>query len=498
MTSGGLIAAACLASCSKTGQEKPNVIIIMADDLGCGDLSVLGSTMLETPNIDRLCRSGLNMTDGHAAAPTSTPSRFSLMTGLYPWRNREAEILPGDAKMLIRPDQPTIAKMMKDAGYATGAIGKWHLGLGNGNIDWNREIDPSPEDAGFDESFIIAATVDRVPTVYVDNGRVAGLDPDDPLYVSYETNFPGEPTLPENPELVTMKSSQGHSCSIMDGIGRIGYQKGGRSAYWNDCDMADVFLGKVKDFISGHSDEPFFLYYGLHQPHVPRTPHPRFAGMSGLGPRGDVILEADWCVGRLLDHLDSLGLAENTLIIFSSDNGPVLDDGYVDMAAENWGDVSPTLPYRGGKYSLFDGGTHVPFFVSWPGHIPSESVSGALVCQMDIFASLAELVGQKVPDGLDSQNTLDAFLGKDSVGRETLVLGSAGRFTLRSGRYHLIPPYDGPAVDPTGTETGNSDEWALYNLETDIFEQNNIIMEHPEKAASLKELYKDILFPALP
>ena len=251
-------AAAAAYGCSGKTDEKPNVIIILADDLGCGDVSALGSTVLETPNLDRMCQEGLNLTDGHSTAPTSTPSRYSLMTGLYPWRNRDAEILAGDANLLIREDQPTIAKMMKDAGYATAAIGKWHLGLGKGEIDWNKEITPNPGSIGFDYSYIIAATVDRVPTVYVENGKVPGLDPSDPLYVNYKENFPGEPTALTHPELMRMKWSDGHNCSVVNGIPRIGYQKGGRSAYWNDEEMADVFLEKVKGFISENKDRPFF------------------------------------------------------------------------------------------------------------------------------------------------------------------------------------------------------------------------------------------------
>lgn len=480
-------AAAAACGCSDEAQRQPNVIIILADDLGCGDVSALGSQVISTPNLDRMCSEGLNLTDAHSAAPTSTPSRFSLMTGLYPWRNSEAEILTGDANLLISEGQPTIASMMKDAGYTTAAIGKWHLGLGRGAIDWNEEISPCPNDIGFDSSFIIAATVDRVPTVYVENGRVPGLDPADPLQVSYTENFPGEPTAISNPELMRMKWSQGHSCSVVNGIPRIGYQKGGKSAYWNDEDMADVFLEKVRNFINENKDKPFFLYYGLHQPHVPRTPHSRFVGSSGMGPRGDVIVEADWCVGQLLDLLDETGLSENTIVIFSSDNGPVLDDGYVDQAAEKWGDISPALPYRGGKYSLYDGGTHVPFFVRWKGHIEPGSESDALVSQMDLFASLAALTGQETPEGLDSRNVLDALLGKSDKGREDLVLGSNGRLTYRLGDWHLIPPYEGPLKDATDIELGNSDSWALYNLGTDIHEDSDLSAQHPDKVREMQE-----------
>lgn len=481
-------AAAAVSGCG--GQEKerqPNVIIILADDLGCGDVSCLGSTVLNTPGLDRMCREGLNLTNAHSAAPTSTPSRYSLMTGQYPWRNRDAEILAGDANLLIREDQPTIARMMRDAGYETAVIGKWHLGLGKGKIDWNREITPNPNSIGFDYSYIIAATVDRVPTVYVENGIVPGLEEDDPLMVSYTENFPGEPTALTNPELMTMRWSDGHNCSVVNGIPRIGYQKGGKNAYWDDETMADVFLDKVKEFIGKNTGRPFFLYYGLHEPHVPRTPHPRFAGTSGMGPRGDAVVEADWCVNELLDYLDETGLSENTIVIFSSDNGPVLDDGYADGAAEKWGDLTPALPYRGGKYSLYDGGTHVPFFVRWTGHIKPGTVSDALVCQMDLYASLAALVGEKLPGGLDSRNTLDTFLGKSDEGREDLVLGSNERLSYRSGNWHLIPPYDGPERNTPNIELGNSRTWSLYDLASDIHEDINLAEEYPDIVSRMKD-----------
>lgn len=338
----------------------------------------------------------------------------------------------------------------------------------------------------------MAATVDRIPTVYVENGRVVGLDGSDPLEVSYTENFPGEPTALTHPERLRLKPSKGHSCSIVNGIPRIGYMRGGHSARWVDERMADEFLARAEGFIDDNRDRPFFLFYALHQPHVPRVPNARFAGKSGMGARGDAILETDWCVGELLRHLEELGLADNTLVIFTSDNGPVLDDGYVDHARELWGDVSPAKPYRGGKYSLFDGGTHVPLFVRWPGHV-RPGRSDALVCQMDLFASLAGLLGQPVPEGLDSRNTLDAFLGRSRRGRDQIVYGSMGRLTYRCGDWQLIPPFDGPAVDATDIETGNSDRWALYDLKTDVSQQRDLAAEQPERVAAMRARLQQIV-----
>ncbi len=247
-----------------------------------------------------MAASGIRFTNGYATSATCTPSRFALLTGTYPWRNENAKILPGDAPLLIDTTATTVASMLKKQGYATGVVGKWHLGLGNGNVDWNKAIARTPNDLGFDESYIMAATGDRVPTVYVENRHVVGLQASDPLYVSYEKNFPGQPTALTNPELMTkMKWHHGHNQSVVNGVPRIGFMKGGKSAIWTDETMAEVFLSKAKAFIDRHQNKPFFLYYALHEPHVPRVPGEKFAGKSGLGPRGDAILEADWCVGEI-------------------------------------------------------------------------------------------------------------------------------------------------------------------------------------------------------
>ncbi len=334
---------------------------------------------------------------------------------------------------------------------------------------------PGAKEIGFDYSCLIAATNDRVPTVYVEDGKVVGLDPDDPIEVSYEKNFEGEPTALSNPELLKMEWAHGHNNSIVNGIPRIGYMKGGKAARWVDEDMADYFVGKVKDFVSGHKNEPFFLYYGLHQPHVPRAPHSRFAGTTTMGPRGDAIVEADWCVGELIAHLEKEGLLENTMIIFSSDNGPVLNDGYKDDAAEKVGEHKPAGGLRGGKYSLFDGGTHIPLFVYWKGTI-SPVISDALICQMDLIASLGKLVNASLPEGLDSREYLDAFMGKKLQARENLVVEAQGRMAYRQGDWMMIPPYRGQERNLTGNELGNLPEYALFNLKEDKAQQENRVV----------------------
>ena len=471
--------------------QRPNILVILADDLGFGDVGFTGSKTIQTPRLDSLACHGLRFTNGYATSATSTPSRYALMTGMYPWRNKDAKILPGDAPLLIGQDQFTLPKMMQAAGYTTGAIGKWHLGMGNGNINWNDTIRPGAREIGFDYSCIIAATNDRVPTVYVENGLVVGLDPDDPIYVDYDHNFEGEPTGLDHPEMLKLHWSHGHNNSIVNGIPRIGFMKGGQKAQWVDEEMADYFVGKVKDFVEENKDRPFFLYYGLHQPHVPRAPHPRFAGSTTLGPRGDVIVEADWCVGEIIDALDSLCILDNTLVIFSSDNGPVLDDGYFDNAREMMGQHRPTGPLRGGKYSLYDGGTRVPLFFYWKGHI-EPAVSDAIVCQMDLLASLGELVGATRPEGLDSRNHIDAFLGHDPQGRSELVFEAQGRLGLRKGDYILIPPYDGPETNITGNELGNLDGYGLFNIYYDPGEINNLAAVMPERLEEMKQEFFEL------
>lgn len=468
---------------------KPNIVIIYADDLGYGDLSSYGGIDINTPNIDRLIKGGIKFTNGYASSATCSPSRYALLTGRYPWRNDRAKILAGTAPLLIGQEEGTIPKMLKSKGYRTGVVGKWHLGLGKGEKDWNKHISPSPNEVGFDYSYIMAATQDRVPTVYIENGDVVNLDPDDPLQVNYKKNFEGEPTGLENPELTTMKWHHGHNNSIVNGIPRIGFMKGGESAIWKDSEMAKQFLGVAQNFIKKNDDKPFFLYYALQQPHVPRTPSPEFVGKSGMGPRGDVILEADWVVGEFLKTLEKEGVLDNTLIVFSSDNGPVLNDGYYDQAVEKLGDHKPAGDLRGGKYSLFEAGTRVPFAVYWKSKI-SPGVSDALVSQIDIFTSLSHLVGSNMK-GPDSQNFLDVFLGRSDNGRNSLVLEATSRTAFREGHWVMIPPYDGPAINKkVNIELGNSNEFKLYDLRKDISQSENVASKYPD---TLNRLVKDFV-----
>jgi len=467
------------------------VILIYADDLGYGDTGAYGATEIRTPSIDRLAKDGLVFTSGYATSATCTPSRYALLTGSYPWRNKEARILPGTASLIIDTSQMTLPRMFREKGYSTGIVGKWHLGLGTGKVDWNGHITPGPNELGFDESFILAATQDRVPTVYIRNGRVVRLDTDDPIQVSYTQNFDGEPTALDHPELLRMKWDHGHNNSIVNGIPRIGFMKGGKDALWVDENMADTFLVRAQQFIIDHKDRPFFLYYALQQPHVPRTPHPRFAGTTKLGPRGDVIAEEDWCIGQLIRTLESEGMLEHTLIILSSDNGPVLNDGYVDGAVEMNGSHTPAGPLRGGKYSLFEGGTRVPFITYWKGTI-EPGRSDALVCQVDLLSFLEQLVGSE-SRGPDSEALLEVLTGRTQQGREALVLEASGRTALRQGSWKMIPPYEGAAVlQNVMIESGNADRYQLYNLDVDPGEKENLAESDPQRLEEMIALYSRI------
>jgi arylsulfatase A-like enzyme len=468
--------------------DHPNILLIYADDLGFGDITCNGAKPGLTPNIDRLRSEALNFTDAHSSSATCTPSRYALLTGQYPWRKRGTGVLPGDARLIIEPGTTTLASVLKNAGYRTAVIGKWHLGLGAGaNLEWNAEIKPGPLEVGFDESFIMAATGDRVPCVYVRNHRVVGLDPADPIEVRYDKPFAGLPTGKTDPALLRLHPSHGHDMAIVDGISRIGYMKGGKSALWNDETMAETFTREAVAYIKRHRSTSFFLYFATHDIHVPRVPHPRFSGKSGMGPRGDAIVEFDWSVGEVLKALDETGLAENTLVVLSSDNGPVVDDGYRDDSVAKLGSHKPAGPFRGGKYSKFEGGTRVPFLVRWPGKV-KPGTSKALVSQVDFIASLAALTGSPdpIPANLDTRNHLPALIGEDPVGRSTLIEHASG-LAVRQGKWKFIPPSNGPSKNvPTNSELANAPAPQLYDLDADPGETKNVADDHPEIVARLR------------
>jgi arylsulfatase A len=419
----------------------PNIVIIYADDVGFGDLGCYGASLVTTPNIDRLAREGVRFTDAHATAATCTPSRYSILTGRYAFREPRAQILPADAPLLIPPHSATVSSLLQKKGYATGYVGKWHLGLGAGQMNWNKRIVPGPLDVGFGQSFIIAATPDRVPCVYIEGNRVVGLDARDPLIASYERKVGNEPTGQDHPELLRYAAGPEHQGTIVDHISRIGWMAGSHSAWWTDEDMADRLTSRAVDFIVENQKRPFFLFLSLNDVHVPRAPNARFIGTSRCGIRGDALEEMDWCVGQVMEALRRSGLQRRTLVIFSSDNGPILRDGYDDGSLSDAHGHHPAGPFRGGKYQIYEGGTRLPLIANLPG-VTRPGVSDALISQVDFLASLAHLACVTVPAGAapDSIDLSAQLLGQGGAGRADLVEEAELNLALRHGKWKYIPP----------------------------------------------------------
>ena len=502
-----LIATAILVGCGQSSVEQqpaetvvkekraPNVVIFYIDDLGYGDLGSYGATGVETPEIDRIANAGIRFTDGHSSAATCTPSRYSLLTGEHGFRNK-AKILKGDAPALIQPGKPTLASMLKKAGYTTGVVGKWHLGLGDGNVNWNEAIKPGPLEIGFDYAFLLPATGDRVPTVYVEDHHVVNLDKADPITVSYKKKVGDRPTGYENPELRRYKADKQHNETIVNGVSRIGHMAGGESALWTDEDFATVFTDKAIDFIQANKDKPFFLFKSYHDIHVPRLPHDRFKGKSTMGVRGDAIAQMDWMTGRVIREIERLGLAEDTLFIFTSDNGPVLFDGYMDSAIKLLGDHKPAGPFSGGKYSRLEAGTRVPTIAYWPGTIKPQ-VNDALVSQMDIYRSLAKLVGVDVAEdeAVDSIDQLSVWLGETDQGRTDLLEESLSNVALRHNNYKFIPKSKlKPKFIKSKKIRGGYESFdQLYDLNKDPGEMNNIAEQNPELVKQFDARVKEIV-----
>ena len=473
-------------------ETKPNIIIVYVDDVGYGDLGCYGATKIKTPNIDRLAKTGIRFTNAHSSAATCTPSRYSLLTGEYAWRKKGTEIARGDAPLIIPTSMETLPSMLQKAGYTTGVIGKWHLGLGSEEgLDWNGDIKPGPAEIGFNYSFLIPATGDRVPCVFVENGKVIDLDPADPIMVNYDHPIGNEPTGKKNPELLKMHPSHGHDMAVINGISRIGYMTGGKSALWKDEEIAQVIVGQAKAFIGENKDQSFFLYFATHDIHVPRVPNKQFVGESNMGPRGDAILQLDWCVGEIVSTLEELGLRKNTLIIFTSDNGPVLNDGYQDQAVEKLNGHTPSGPLRGGKGSIFEGGTRIPFIISYPAKI-NQGVSDALICQLDLLASFSNLTQQELPENAapDSYNVLPALMGKTKKGRTSLVEQAFCLAIVYENWKYIEPSSFPPIQKTTNMELGNAPNPQLYNLEEDLGEKINLAEKYPEKVKELSSLLK--------
>ena len=477
-----------------TAAEKPNIVYIISDDIGYGDIGCYGATDVKTPHLDNLASGGRRFTDAHSTATVCTPTRYALLTGRYAWRQPGTGIARGDEPALIKPGTTTVASMLNKAGYKTAVIGKWHLGLGNPpSTDFNKKIAPGPLELGFDQAFMIPATGDRVPCVFVENHGVYNYDPADPIEVSFGKKIGNDPTGADPGVKLKIQGGPGHKDSVINGIPRIGFMTGGMAARWVDEDIADTVTARAIGFIEANKSAPFFLLFATHDIHEPMVPHPRFRGTSTCGWRGDAIHQLDWSVGQILNTLERLQLSKKTLVIFTSDNGGLIKDTYDDGTNALHGRQRPNGILRGAKGNLYEGGHRVPFIARWPGHIPTASTSDQLISHIDTLATLAALTGQKLATsaGADSLNMLPALL-EEKPGpalRNHLIIQNNGPFplALRQSNWILIEKGSGKKSLQLTEKTANN-SFELYDLNSDIAQKNNQADNECERVKSMADL----------
>jgi len=471
-----LVAAGCQLVIAGSDPGPPNVVLILADDLGYGDLSCYGATRLETPNIDRLAREGMRFTNAYAPSSVCSPSRYSLLTGRYWWRNPfhpAAGTVREDGPLVFQePGVLTMPEMFRQKGYQTSAFGKWHLGFGpskddKGSYDWNRpEIKPGPIESGFDHFFGIAANVENHPQLYIENHGFAGRGPDDRVTV-----VPLDEKTPWKTRVIPWSED-------------VSYK---------EDEVADVTVRKAVDHIhSAAADQPLFLYFASTVPHKPITPAKRFIGTSQCGIYGDFVHELDWQVGELVEALRKTGRLENTLILFTSDNGAVVSSS--ERHAEEWG-LRPMWDayaaghrsngqFRDGKHSAYEGGNRIPLIVRWPGRIPTGSESDELFVLTDVMATFAELLDVELSgeSGRDSANFLPVWLGESrhSHREDAVSRTHEGIYSVRHGDWKLI---EGDPSNPTRRVSENSNQ--LYDVSTDSSETRNVWTDNPETVENL-------------
>jgi arylsulfatase A-like enzyme len=473
--------------------NRPNIVLIYADDLGYGDVGCYGATKVKTPHIDRLAREGRRFTDAHSTSAACTPSRYALMTGEYPFRVDSFGPIFSRAGLIIAPAKTTLASLLQRQGYATACFGKWHLGFGHPAPDWNGELKPGPLELGFDTFFGLPTVSSHAPFVFVEDHRVLGLDPADPLV------FGGEPDTPRYPEKILTHQ-------VMSGAKAA-------HALYRDEELGTLLTKKAVTWIRTHQARPFFLYFPTPQIHHPFTPHPRFQGTSACGRYGDFIHELDWMVGEVLATLDELKLTENTLVIFTSDNGGMLNEGGQEAWRAGHRANGALLGY---KFGAWEGGHRVPFIVRWPGRVPAGSVSDQLIANLDLLATFAAITGRPLAagEGVDSFNVLPAFTGTPPRPlREHLVLQPVARknIAIRSGPWvYLSSQGDGgfsgirggpgsvafsqrsnSDITPDGKIRPDAPPDQLYHLADDPSQTKNVVREHPAVAARLIALLQE-------
>ena len=480
----------------KTG--KPNIVFILADDLGYGDLSCQGADRIGTPNIDRITHQGLRFTDAHSPSSVCTPSRYNLLTGRHCWRTwAKSGCIWIHDPMVIEDDQMTIASLLRDNGYTTGLVGKWHLGFGRpGTEGWdnlsgvnlNGRIDPGPCEVGFDYFYGVPA-VGQEPKIYIENHEVVGLEPDDPIEIALD---PDPAYLMEYYQRPRTRNP------------RI-KMNGGKGAEFQFNDLAVHLTGKAQQYIQDHSagEKPFFLYFAQRNVHSPLIPHPRFENTSEIGVYGDFINELDWSVGEILKTLEQQNILDNTLIIFSSDNGAT--EMHTPVTHVDYNGHKSNGPLRGQKSEVFEGGHRIPLLARWPGHVAAGSTSDQLIALTDMLATFAGLVGVELPDdaGQDSFDMLPVLLGQDGARqiRPHCVHDSMQRhlFAMRSGEWKLILGQGGGGIGSGwGTKPGiehftaADPAFQLYNLVDDLAETRNVFAKYPDVARKLTATLESI------
>ncbi|MEW4562071.1 arylsulfatase [Bremerella sp. JC770] len=492
---------ACHPLCA--AEKLPNVVLIYVDDLGYGDVGCYGATKLQTPNIDRIAREGRRFTDAHSASAVCTPSRYALITGEYPVRAHGGQgvwrPLQPTSGLIIDTNTLTIGKVFKNKGYATACLGKWHLGFKQGANDWQVPLRPGPLDLGFDHYFGVPLVNSYSPYVYVEDDTIVGYDPADPLVFGGKPPSP-TPTFP--PE-ASQKSGN-----------RFGGALEAHKIY-DDQKTGTLLTERAVDWIGKNKDNPFFLYFATTNIHHPFTPSPRFKGTSDCGLYGDFIHELDWMVGEILQSLEDNGLSENTLVIFTSDNGGMLNRGGRDAIKAGHRINGDLLGF---KFGIWEGGHRIPFIAKWPGKIEAGSQSDQLICQVDLLATFMALTGQDMSSlsGKDSINLLPALTDNPtSPVRDELLLApfKQPNLAIRKGKWMYIGArgsggftgskpnqhaWGGPgAVAFAGSINSDIDNGQikknapraqLYNLEEDLSQTTNVYRDHPEVVEEMEAL----------